>query len=263
MAYPAIFALAPAAGVVSSLPAAAQLGGLQPLLALPVIAGFLFALGVLLIVGEFLTAQFTGLGLAGAGLLALVAWGQSSAGMINWWGVTLLALGVALLAVEVLALPGFGVAGLLGLGALGGSLFLLASGGVALSPADPGRGLSAVGAAVLGLVAGGGAQLWWLPHFVARRGLVLHATVESLAPAFALPALDEPFVAPPHSLEGAIGEALSDLRPSGYALIGDRRIDVITRGELIPRAARVQVIADEGYRRVVRQLAPEEYPLER
>jgi membrane-bound serine protease (ClpP class) len=62
----------------------------------------------------------------------------------------------------------------------------------------------------------------------------------------------------PLSLAWATGEALSDLRPGGFALIDGQRVDVISRGEVIPRGAQVQVIADEGYRRIVRRLEPDE-----
>ena len=88
-----------------------------------------------------------------------------------------------------------------------------------------------------------------------------------MMPAFALTAAGgeetlAPFVGPAteraHSLAWATGEALSDLRPGGYALIDGQRVDVITRGEVIPRGSQVQVIADEGYRRIVRRLEPDE-----
>jgi membrane-bound serine protease (ClpP class) len=51
------------------------------------------------------------------------------------------------------------------------------------------------------------------------------------------------------------GVALSDLRPSGYARIGNRRVDVVTRGDYIATGEPIEVIADEGYRRVVRRVA--------
>lgn len=41
------------------------------------------------------------------------------------------------------------------------------------------------------------------------------------------------------------------LRPSGTVQIGDRRIDVITEGEFIPKGTKVKVIKVEGFRIVV------------
>jgi membrane-bound serine protease (ClpP class) len=49
------------------------------------------------------------------------------------------------------------------------------------------------------------------------------------------------------------GHALSTLRPSGSARIGDDRVDVITRGEMLEKGTRIRVIQVEGNRVVVKQ----------
>jgi len=64
--------------------------------------------------------------------------------------------------------------------------------------------------------------------------------------------------APAADLEGLVGkqgEALSDLRPAGFARVAGRRIDVVTQGELIARGERVQVLRVEGARVVVGRTA--------
>jgi membrane-bound serine protease (ClpP class) len=48
------------------------------------------------------------------------------------------------------------------------------------------------------------------------------------------------------------GTALTTLRPSGTALIGGRRVDVVTEGALVERGTPVKVVALEGLRVVVR-----------
>jgi membrane-bound serine protease (ClpP class) len=53
---------------------------------------------------------------------------------------------------------------------------------------------------------------------------------------------------------GRDGTALTDLRPSGTARIGDERVDVVTEGEYVPQGSRVQVLRSEGYRHVVRKV---------
>lgn len=257
-----------AAGEVVAAADRGAAGGLAGIVALPAVAGLIFALGVLAIVGEFLTAQFTGLGIAGLGALALVLWGNSAAGSAGWLGLALLALGVVLLAVELIAIPGFGVVGFAGIAALLGGLFVTVAGAEGPTRDALGRGLTATGVALLGFVAGGAGFLWALPRLATRRGMVLRATVDQLTPALALPDVGyagdvlapfDGFAADrPLSLTGATGEALSDLRPGGFALIDGQRVDVISRGEVIPRGARVQVVADEGYRRIVRRLGPDE-----
>ena len=44
------------------------------------------------------------------------------------------------------------------------------------------------------------------------------------------------------------GAALTNLRPSGIALINGRRVDVVTEGSLIERGTPVKVIAIDGHR---------------
>ncbi|MGC2130517.1 MAG: NfeD family protein, partial [Candidatus Aquilonibacter sp.] len=50
------------------------------------------------------------------------------------------------------------------------------------------------------------------------------------------------------SLRGASGVASSYLRPAGVALIGDRRVDVLTEGEFIAAGTPVRVMRVEGAR---------------
>ena len=52
-----------------------------------------------------------------------------------------------------------------------------------------------------------------------------------------------------------IGSALTPLRPSGTALIGGHRIDVVTEGSMIDRNTPIKVVAVEGMRVVVRALS--------
>ena len=57
------------------------------------------------------------------------------------------------------------------------------------------------------------------------------------------------------SLQGTFGVALSDLRPSGVALIAGERMDVVSNGEYITAGDTLEVTLDDGYRRVVRRAA--------
>jgi membrane-bound serine protease (ClpP class) len=55
-----------------------------------------------------------------------------------------------------------------------------------------------------------------------------------------------------HDLEGAIGEAKSDLRPSGIGRFDDENVDVIADGEFIPRGAAICVIKIKEGKVIVR-----------
>ena len=52
-------------------------------------------------------------------------------------------------------------------------------------------------------------------------------------------------------LVGKEGETLTPLHPAGIVLIENRRVDVVTRGEMIDKEIRVRVIKVEGNRIVV------------
>lgn len=59
------------------------------------------------------------------------------------------------------------------------------------------------------------------------------------------------------TLSGVEGTALTELRPAGIARFeADRRIDVVTEGEYIPRGARIRVLTVTGNRVVVAQVSP-------
>jgi membrane-bound serine protease (ClpP class) len=56
-------------------------------------------------------------------------------------------------------------------------------------------------------------------------------------------------------LVGSTGHALSQLRPSGMALINGKRVDVVTEGGLIDKDTPVRVVAVGGLRVIVRPLS--------
>lgn len=55
-------------------------------------------------------------------------------------------------------------------------------------------------------------------------------------------------------LLGKSGRTVTPLRPSGWAVIEDRREDVVSEGEMIPAQSRVKVVHVEGSRVVVRAI---------
>ncbi len=55
-------------------------------------------------------------------------------------------------------------------------------------------------------------------------------------------------------LVGIEGEATTALRPSGIARLSDRRLDVVTRGEMLSKGTRIKVIEVSGNRVVVKEV---------
>jgi membrane-bound serine protease (ClpP class) len=52
---------------------------------------------------------------------------------------------------------------------------------------------------------------------------------------------------------GKTGEAASDLRPAGFAILDGQRVDVVSDGHLIRKGAKITVLRVEGVRVVVSQ----------
>jgi membrane-bound serine protease (ClpP class) len=237
----------------------------------PVVASLLIAAGLLLILGGLL-GDGTGLAsAAGLGLLAVFFWGHMLAGLAGWEGIVLVILGLLLLGLEIFVIPGFGVAGILGILSLATGLFLSLIGGEIVTSEDLLRAGSTVAVALLMMVGGGIVLLWFLPRTAASGAFVLRARLgtsdgqpEQPRPnRLATALLPGPAAAKARrghgpvdaqSLVGATGVAISDLRPAGFARIGDERIDVVTTGDYISAGHPIEVVSDEGYRRVVRRL---------
>ena len=229
----------------------------------PIVASLLLSLGALGLLVEVTSAGFGVPGLAGATLLALFFWGHFLAGLAGWEGVALVVVGLALIGVEVFLIPGFGVAGVLGIAAFLGGIFLSLIGEGAASGDFMRAGLVLLATVSL-VIVGGWLAIVYLPQNRPWRGLGLPATLP------AGPGIDAPEgrsrrsrrgaaarrgESQPGALDGARGVAISDLHPAGVANIDGRRVDVVTEGGYIASGTAIEIIADEGYRRVVRAVS--------
>ena len=209
----------------------------------PLVSPLLLSLGILGLVFEIKTGGF-GLG----GLLSLISLGlffgsSLILGLAGWEEVLLLGLGLIALAVEVFILPGFGVAGIAGILAIVASMVLAMMGGYPTN-GDVAQALAVLGASLFITTAVIYAWLRHLPNSGRFSGLLLQGAGHREAGFTTAPARPE--------LIGRDGMAITDLRPSGTARIGEERIDVVTEGEYVPQGSRVQVVRSEGYRHVVR-----------
>ena len=147
--------------------------------------------------------------------------------------IGLMVAGLALIAIEVFVIPGFGVIGILGIGGVIGSGYL--------AYAELETPYSAIAIAA-GLV-GAGVLFWFLPRTRVGKSMVLETQTLGRA---ANPELER--------LVNREGEALTPLRPSGSVEIDDRPVDVVTDGEYVEAGARVRVVRVEGGRVVVERI---------
>lgn len=241
------------------------------LLTSPAVATLLIALGLLLLVADLLVGGVGWLSAGGLALLALFFWGHTLAGLAGWEGVGLVIAGLLLLALEVLVIPGFGVAGVLGLLALLGGIFVSLTGSF-VTAGDLARAGGMLLAAMAILAGGLVLLLRSLPESRLLRGVVLDATVGG---AEAVRRRDSPLLrrlsggrleammapAAPSterlSLHGEAGRTASALRPAGVAEILGRQREVTTRGEYIGPGEAVVVVDDSGSLLVVRRAEPD------
>ena len=86
----------------------------------------------------------------------------------------------------------------------------------------------------------------FFPRTPMGRRLILH-TSETEADGY----VDTPHSERSH-LVGKCGKAITHLRPSGFALIDGRRVDVVTEGEFIDVGSEIEVVGIEGNRVFVR-----------
>jgi membrane-bound serine protease (ClpP class) len=211
----------------------------------PVVAPFLLSLGFLGLLVEIKTPTF---GMAGAaGLLALAMFFGSHLliGLAGLEEVIVFGVGLVLVGVEVFVIPGFGLFGILGGVAILGGLYMSLLGTLPTMPDFTRAGMVLTTSILLVLVSAW-ALIRSLPGSsrLARSGIFLLSRTDR----------EVGYESAPHRTElvGAEGTAITDLRPSGTALIGEERIDVVSESEWIPAGTPVRIVSAEGYRHVVR-----------
>lgn len=226
----------------------------------PVVASLLISLGFLALLAELTSPGFGVPGIAGILLLGLFFWGGFLAELSGWEGVILVTLGLALIAVEIVLIPGVGVVGALGLVAFMAGLYISLIGQGATTGDFVRAGLVLLASLVITVI-GAVIVLTTLPN---RRGwgsLALHASLPrgaGLLTRFGRasgtsdgnPPMD--YV----SMVGRRGVTVTALHPAGVAQIDSQRVDVVSDGGFIDVGTLIVVISDEAYRRVVRAVAP-------
>jgi len=209
----------------------------------PLVSPLLLSLGVLGLVFELKAGAF-GLG----GLVSLLALGlffgaSYAEGLAGWPEALLLIVGLIAITLEVLVLPGFGIAGVIGIVCLTVAV-VLAMTGSAPSPTDLAQALAILAASAVICAA---VTYTWIRHLPTSNrfsGLLLKGAGHRT----------EGFVTAPSrpDLVGRNGVALTDLRPSGTAGFGEERLDVVTEGEYLGQGTAIEVVRSDGYRHVVR-----------
>ncbi|MHC1762999.1 MAG: NfeD family protein [Verrucomicrobiia bacterium] len=148
-----------------------------------------------------------------------------------WLVLTLVLVGAALLLLETI-LPGM-VAGILGI------CCLIAGVVLAYSNFGMRTGNWILVGVTLGLILGTAVWLRFFPGSRVAKVFISQKIIGDLK-------VDKP------ELLDQVGVAITNLRPSGTALINGQRVDVVTEGPMIEQGATLKVVAVEGMRVVVR-----------
>ena len=213
-------------------------------------SGILLALGLLGIYIEIKTPGFGFPGIAGILLLAIWFWGHNVAGLAGIGEVAVFVIGAALLLVEILLIPGFGIVGILGIAMMASALMM------AMIQHYPGTPWQAptfgpdLEASILNL------GLALLLVFTAGVGL---ARVLPKTPFFRRLALatremrDDGFTASEATVSwvGKTGTAVTALHPAGIGDFGIERLNVVARGQFINKGSSIIVTESHGNRIVV------------
>ena len=197
----------------------------------PVVSGLLLTLGMLGLLIEMQTLHGIA-GIIGVGALALFFGSHVYAGFSNGFVAVLAVLGLIGILWELHVVPGHGLPGILGVGALLAAM-LFAFGLPFLFV-----GIETVATAIV---------LTVIAFTLTVRAVPQNAWAHRLA----LAAAQGPeYVASSdyRQLRGRIGTAVSYLRPAGIASIEGRRVDVLTEGEFIGQGTPIRVVRVEGAR---------------
>jgi membrane-bound serine protease (ClpP class) len=218
----------------------------------PTVSGLLMSIGTLGILMELYTPGFGFAGGLGVTCLALFFGGHMLADLAGWEEVLCLLAGLVLVGIEIFVTPGFGVTGVAGIVlvaiALAMSLVgipLGVSWEVGLFGDAVRRVLLSLAITLVGLMA----VVTFLPVRALPNWLVLRTRLDSGVEQ------DHDASARANPDQGALlgkeGEALTDLRPSGKARIGDAVVDVVSQLAWIERGSPIRVVEVEGVRVVV------------
>jgi len=210
----------------------------------PIISSLLIMIGL---VGLFVEIKTPGWGLPGtAGVVALILFFGSGyilqlASIIE---IVIFIVGVILLLIEIFVIPGFGIFGVLGI------LFMIAGLFLGLLPSFSTLNMGILSQAFIQLASSfvlAGIVIYLLTKLLPKtqiwNKLILQTNIEAQSGYTSNVGLD--------SLIGAEGKSFTVLRPSGTAIINNKRYDVVTAGEYIKRGTTIVVTAVEGSKIVV------------
>ncbi len=228
----------------------------------PAVMAVLVMLAMLGVYIEFNTPGVGLPGLAAVICFTIIIGSKYLIGLANWVEVALFVLGILLLLIEFLVLPGFGIAGFAGIICIFAGLF----GMLIKNPPDklpwPQDAIAwsdfTWGIVGLSLGFAGSIVLVWLlskhlPRIQFLSGLILAPAVPRQSGEIPLSMTTPPESKTLSVKMGDSGEVVSKLRPTGKAKFGDAIVDVVAEGDFLDKGTKVEIIEIHGNRVVVKK----------
>lgn len=223
-------------------------------LRMPVVTVLLVVIGFTGLILELKVPGLTVPGIIAALCFILVFWAQSRfSGEMFVLALLLFILGLVLVALEIFVLPGLGAPGIFGVMCMLAGLGLVTFEKIPQTSEEWGLLGVKVSQYMFGMIGAFGLAFIiakFLPKVpYANRLLLAPPTEHGGAADLLLPGAGEAA-----EMLGAIGTTNTPLRPAGVVRFGDKFVDVLSDGGFIPAGTRVQVIAVEGTRIVVKEV---------
>jgi membrane-bound serine protease (ClpP class) len=197
---------------------------------------------ILIFGGLFLEMKTPGFGFAGT--IALIAiflfFGPHYVnGLAESWEIAVFLLGIVLIALEIFVIPGFGVTGVLGIffAVAGVAAALLENKGTSLEYVTIGDILRSVALVLVMLTTSILLVIWVAKHLVTSRAA--YPFVDT-----AVQDKEDGYIAVNKKMFDLIGEegdAITDLRPVGFVMIGEKQYDAEAKEGYISKGQRIVV----------------------
>jgi len=211
----------------------------------PIVSSLLISLAMIGILIEIRTPGFGFPGAIGITSLSLFLWGHWIAQLAGWEELLIAAFGVALLVIEFVVIPGFGIVGILGL--------IAVATGLAMSMVGAGNAPEFITMTIIRVMLSLGVAIVVTlvlmrlsPRLSIGRRLVLDTKLSTGTGYESAPPSD-------HRLLGKVGKVSTPLHPAGIADFDGERVDVISEGEAIDVDSIIKVVKVDGNRVVVRR----------
>jgi membrane-bound serine protease (ClpP class) len=213
----------------------------------PIISSLLLTIGIFGLIFEVRTP---GWGIGGTLSLIALALFFGSHYLVNlaqWTEILIFVVGIILILLEALVIPGFGIAGILGiLLVLGSFVFSLLPHLDSISFEEILNSITFVGLSFIFAFVLVIPVIKLVPRTKAFRQLILDTSETKQQGFRSTPEFYEQFI-------GQEGIAVSTLRPTGIGQFDGNRLSVIAEGEFIDPNEKIKIIKVEGYRIIVRK----------